>query len=422
MSYLSQTRPGQFVASALALTALVAGSGCGAFDTPESRPCAWLDHGSDEVHAPQPQTAVLVDRSFSARPNRTTAEDTRVPDWASTLLSSQWLSLSLLEGRSLSIAGFDGTRATVDWTVDHAPVKPVEGNDTLKKDRRNARADCLDKQLRRTSTTSPAADRTDVLGALAAAADQLASGGSRRVLVATDGLTNTGCADLRSAGFDGDEEIKAVVNRCHEAGELPDLTGAEVNLVGIGRSASGKAPSSPQTAWLVRLWSRLCEATGALSCKVAPSAKMKAAGRNTPAGKPEPEVSFPAVSERPTGRVTTITLPGSVLFDTDRAELTSAATSALDDAARRIEELDAVSVAVSGHTDSRGTEQRGRHLSLARAHAVRSALAQRGIPVASVRGYSDDRPSCSPEYREGIPDYAAMACNRRVEIAVAVRG
>ncbi|MDQ0787560.1 OOP family OmpA-OmpF porin [Streptomyces sp. B3I8] len=422
MSPLTRSRLTRLLAGASALTAVLAGSGCGAFDTPEAKPCAWLDRGSDGADTTQARTVVLLDRSPSVRPDRAAPLGDRIPDLAATALAAPDLSPSALEGGTLSAAGFDGTRATVTWAVDRAPVTPVKGNSTLKKDRRDGRSACLGQRLRQMAAEAPDTRRSDVLGALAAAGDQLGpKGGRRRIVVATDGLTNTGCTDLRSAGFDGTAEIKATAARCRKAGELPDLTGTEVTLVGIGHAAHGKAPSSPQTAWLTAFWREMCDATGASSCEVAAAAQVRRAGKNTRAGKTEPEVTFPAVAEQQSGRTTTITLPGSVLFATDSAELSPSARSALDDAARRIDDLDPVSVAVSGHTDSRGSEQHGRQLSQARARAVRTALAERGIAVASARGYSDDRPSCAPEYHDGVPDFAAMACNRRVEITVTVR-
>ncbi|MFF4666797.1 OmpA family protein [Streptomyces sp. NPDC001282] len=362
-----------------------------------------------------------MDRSSSTKPDKAAPPGDRVPDWVATLLDARGLTLPVLEGGVLSMAGFDGTRATVDWEVNRSFVAPVKGNDTLKKDRRAGRLGCLEERLRQLSAEASSTARTDVLGSLAAASEQLGSGdGPRRIVVATDGLSNTGCADLRSAGFDGTSKIDATVERCRKAGELPDLAGAEVDLVGIGRAARGAAPSSQQTAWLAAFWTRLCEATGA-SCVVTTTARARTAGEIADAGKAEPEVTFPAVTERSADRVTTIVLPGSVLFATDRDELSWSARSTLDDAARRIRELRPVTVAVTGHTDSRGSEQRGRQLSLARARAVRAGLAERGITVASARGYSDDRPQCTPEYRGGVPDHAAMACNRRVEISVTVR-
>lgn len=422
MSSFTRKSSRPILAIALALSTLAAVSGCGAFDLPQARPCAWLDGASGDPGQDGPRTVVLVDRSPSTRPGKTPALGKRVPDWAGTLLASQQLAPSQIEGGLLSLAGFDGTRATVDWEVDRASVAAVKGNDTLKKDRWDARRRCLDERLRQLSTRTPGTVATDVLGALSAGADQLGSGpGRRRILLATDGLANTGCTDLRSAGFDGSAEITETVRRCRDEGELPDLKGAEVSLVGIGHVAQGASPSSPQTAWLTSLWTKLCQASGASECKVTAAARTRRADSGGAMAKGEPEVRFPAVSERPAGRITTLTLPGSVLFATDRAELTSQARGTLDAAARRIEQLSPLSVAVSGHTDSRGTEQRGRELSRARAEAVRAALVQRGITVASARGYSDGRPRCTPEYRHGTPDYAAMACNRRVEIAVSVR-
>ncbi|WP_347727637.1 OmpA family protein [Streptomyces sp. CAU 1734] len=417
--------PAQRIAAfALALIALTAGSGCSAFKAPETRPCGWLDLPGDTPPAGQdrPRIALLVDASPSTRPDRDTEPDTLVPDWAATVLSQRAAALPKLEGAELSVAAFGGTRATVDWNVDRVSVPPVKGNDTLKKDRRSARRGCLEDRLRKLSARAPGTSRTDLLGALAAAGERLGPGGKRTIVVATDGLTNTGCADLRSAGFDGGDEIEAVVRNCRGAGELPNLTGAEVSMVGLGRSARGAAPSSPQTAWLTELWERLCRATGASSCDVTATARTQpAAQRGGSIGVGEPAVTFPAVSERPAGRIITLTLPGSVLFATDRAELSPTAREALDRSARRIRELGALSVAVLGHTDSRGSEEQGERLSLARAQAVRLALQDRGITVASARGYSDERPKCHPEYLDGLPQHSAMACNRRVEINVTLR-
>ncbi|MEV4948724.1 OmpA family protein [Streptomyces sp. NPDC053755] len=422
MSLVLRALPGRLLIAALALSAAVAGSGCGAFDAPEVRPCAWLDRPSGENPEGAARTAVLVDRSSSTRPGARTAPGAPVPDWGATLVRE--LDVAALEGGTLSIAGFDGTRATVDWEADRASVSRVEGTDTTKGDRRRARRGCLEERIRTVSAGTPRSGRTDVLGALAAAVDQLGpQAGRRRVVVATDGLVNTGCADLRSLGFDGTAEIDATVARCRTAGELPGLKGVEVALVGIGMTAGGPVPTSPQTTWLTTLWTGLCRAAGAADCRVEATARTRGAGGSDVVKHPtmEPVVTFPAVSERPAGRVTTITIPGSVLFATDTAELSPQARGTLDDAAKRVRELGPLSVAVSGHTDSRGSEERGRRLSLDRAEAVRAALAARGITVLTARGHSDDRPRCTPEYRDGEPDHAAMACNRRVEIAVTVR-
>ncbi|MGW7428745.1 OmpA family protein [Streptomyces sp. NPDC054861] len=421
MSFLTRALPGRLLAGALALSAAVAGSGCAAFEAPKVRHCAWLDPSAEDVGGTA-RTVVLVDRSSSARPGARTAPGAPVPDWPATLVRR--LDLAGLEGGTLSIAGFDGTRATVDWEAEAASVTHAEGTDEAKEDQRRARRGCLVERLRQASAGAPRSGRTDPLGALAATVDQLGPGeGRRRVLVATDGLANTGCADLRQAGFDGTAEIDAIVARCRSAGELPALRGVEVQLVGIGLTAGGPVPTSVQTAWLTTLWTRLCRAAGASDCRTEASGRTRKAGERAAERQvaEEPTVTFPAVSERPAGRVTTLTLPGSVLFATDTSALSPQARGTLDAAAKRIRELGPLSVAVSGHTDSRGTEERGKRLSRDRAEAVRAALTARGIAVESARGHSDDRPRCTPEYRDGEPDHAAMACNRRVEIAVTVR-
>ncbi|WP_326811089.1 OmpA family protein [Streptomyces scopuliridis] len=418
----------QLLTAALALLALGASSGCGAFESPRQQPCAWLDrtHSGDTGTSSDrggAHTAILIDRSSSTRAGKAASERGRVPNWAATLLASPDLPLSGLDG-DLSVSGFDGTRSTVDWGVNRAALPPMTGNETLKKDKRLARGACLEKRLTRLSAEAPRTDRTDVLGALAAAGEQLGGvGGRRRIVVATDGLTNTGCVDLRSAGFEGAAEIKETVEYCREAGELPDLAGVEVSLLGIGRAAEGAAPSSSQTAWLVTLWARLCDATGASGCDTRASARThETANPDTTARiRIEPAVTYPAPSEQRAGRVTTLSLPNSVLFATDRAELSPAALSELAKAARRIKELDSSSVTVAGHTDSRGSERRGEQLSLARAEAVREVLVDHGVSVGAAKGYSDRRPRCAPEFTKGVPDYKAMACNRRVEITVTVR-
>src|SRR5262245_57963211 len=121
---LTRISPRRLVALALTLTAVMAGSGCGAFDMPAARPCTWLTGASDDAGGARNRTVVLVDRSSSTRPDKATAPTARVPDWPATLLAAPGLALPELEGGLLSVAGFDGTRATVDWQVDRVPVTP----------------------------------------------------------------------------------------------------------------------------------------------------------------------------------------------------------------------------------------------------------------------------------------------------------
>lgn len=408
------------VTIAMVLTMLGAGTGCGAFEAPRVRPCAWLGTTDDDKDANGVHTAVLLDRTSSTRAGKETPAGQAVPDWSATVLAADYLAADALEGGDLSVSGFDGTRSAIGWDVDRAVVTRVRGVGTRRDDVRLVRHNCLRQRLAEIAGGTARTPATDVLGALAAAREHLGPQGRRRVLLATDGLANTGCADLRGTGFDRGE-IAMIVEGCARAGELPDLSGVEVAIRGIGYVGAGNPPSSPQTTWLVELWRAMCTAAKAASCRV------ESAGRTVPATGPGDPIAEPAI-EFPTGRtvtagtVTTIVLPDSLLFATDRAEVSPEAMRQLDDAARTLAALGPVSVVVAGNTDSRGSKARGEELSQARADAVRVELLKRGITHVTARGDSDRHPVCTPEYSGGVPDYRAMACNRRVEIVATLEG
>ena len=58
-----------------------------------------------------------------------------------------------------------------------------------------------------------------------------------------------------------------------------------------------------------------------------------------------------------TDRGTLVSLPGDVLFDTDKAEIRAAARPTLDKLAELIKSDSSAKVAVEGHTDSQGRDQ-----------------------------------------------------------------
>jgi outer membrane protein OmpA-like peptidoglycan-associated protein len=87
------------------------------------------------------------------------------------------------------------------------------------------------------------------------------------------------------------------------------------------------------------------------------------------------------------GSVTSFVAPARVLFDTDSAELRTAAVPSLRAIARRITQQPSTSrVLVEGHTDDRGSASYGLDLSKRRAEAVASWLERLGgIDPARVR-------------------------------------
>ena len=110
---------------------------------------------------------------------------------------------------------------------------------------------------------------------------------------------------------------------------------------------------------------------------------------------------------------TVITLKADVFFEYNKATLNGRASTALDRAVARLQELGATAVTVAGYTDSKGTAAYNRGLSLRRAQAVRAGLAAR-LPdlKQAVRGYGESRAVASNHTAKG------RALNRRVTITV----
>lgn len=107
-----------------------------------------------------------------------------------------------------------------------------------------------------------------------------------------------------------------------------------------------------------------------------------------------------------------IQLAGSLLFDTDSAELRPAARTELERIAASLRDAGVEDVSIVGHTDARGDKTYNRDLSQDRAEAVRRYLVEdlgiMGIEL-SVRGAGESQPVASNETPAG------RQSNRRVE-------
>jgi outer membrane protein OmpA-like peptidoglycan-associated protein len=120
-----------------------------------------------------------------------------------------------------------------------------------------------------------------------------------------------------------------------------------------------------------------------------------------------------AVRQEPRGMV--LTLSGSVLFTSAKAELLPSARAKLNQVADTLIKQDPNSkIVVEGFTDSQGTTPYNQELSQRRAQAVRDYLVTRGIASDRVtsQGYGLTRPVADNFSAEG------RANNRRVEIVV----
>ncbi|MGJ8546514.1 MAG: OmpA family protein [Sulfitobacter sp.] len=78
--------------------------------------------------------------------------------------------------------------------------------------------------------------------------------------------------------------------------------------------------------------------------------------------------------------------------------------------AKFFQEAGAVSYIITGHTDSRASDEYNMRLSLNRANAVAKVAQSSGARIADVRGYGERQPAASNGSAAG------MAKNRRVEI------
>ncbi|WP_437827202.1 OmpA family protein [Sorangium sp. So ce1153] len=119
-----------------------------------------------------------------------------------------------------------------------------------------------------------------------------------------------------------------------------------------------------------------------------------------------------AVKEEKRGVV--ITLSGAVLFASGKSELLPIAKEKLNQVATTLKDQGSPPLRIEGHTDSTGSAQANRKLSLDRADAVKTHLISTGLPADKITtvGHGPDRPVADNSSAEG------RANNRRVEIIV----
>ena len=135
--------------------------------------------------------------------------------------------------------------------------------------------------------------------------------------------------------------------------------------------------------------------------------------------EPEPEPA-PAPPPEPVEKepiVTTATLGGEALFDTNSADLIPASEQALADLLVQLEQYQEISqITVVGHTDSRGAEEYNQTLSEQRAQSVQAFL-QAAYPDVDItaRGEGESNPVATNSTAEG------RQLNRRVEIQVTAK-
>lgn len=126
------------------------------------------------------------------------------------------------------------------------------------------------------------------------------------------------------------------------------------------------------------------------------------------------------LSVRQDKNAVTVAMLGDVLFDFDKTVIRPAAEPTLRDIASLIKSSSAGTVAIEGHTDSKGSASYNKDLSLRRAQAVAQWLASHGVDKArlSVKGLGDTQPIQSNRLANGADNPQGRAQNRRVEFVL----
>lgn len=383
--------------------------------------CAWT------AEAPKPglgRTVVLVDASasFHGAPGSVSARDPRdaVADYVTKAVAGrETVSVAAFDGGGPTGIHWQGTRST-DWAAeDDNP----DGREQLRTDA----IECIQKDVGAAAEATPVRKGTDVLAALRVAGAALArTRGPRRLVVLSDGLPTTGCADLTRALFRSDAELDAIARVCHDRKEVTDRSLAAVRSVflGLGQPAVDQpVPTAAQQRWLAALWTRLCsEAHPAgdrtARCDVVDTQLAVRRPAKTSPSVRTTQTTDPVVTYGD-GRLQRYQLPGAALFDEDSAVLRPGAKKVLTRIAVSARSLPGSRVTVDGYVDPRGDPADDGPLSQARADAVKELLEELGVAriTAQGRGRAPGCPSGAPtDGSSADPD--RLQCDRRVDIEV----
>ena len=115
-----------------------------------------------------------------------------------------------------------------------------------------------------------------------------------------------------------------------------------------------------------------------------------------------------------------VTLPGDVLFDFDKSDIRADARPVLDQLAEILLAMPDEPVAITGHTDAKGSDDYNQSLSEARAASVRDWLADLGVDTdrMSSDGAGEAQPVVPNQKADGSDDPEGRQKNRRVEFLI----
>jgi OOP family OmpA-OmpF porin len=379
-------------------------TGCDALiaEPAEDTSCAWLSEADPAEEAGH--TVILVDRSGSA-------EGGEAPDYVAAL--DDVVTDTVTTHDIVSIGVFDGSAATVRWNAEDLVTDRGRKNPDLREADDKTATGCLRAALKATAGEAARTPGTDVMGALSMGGQVLRTvRGPRKVVVATDGLSTIGCADLTHASLSDHRAIEPIRKLCAaNVAKSGDLSGVAATLIGIGHPATDQPqPSTLQLDWLRSLWTDLCEGTRAKPCVVSTDpVAVTDDGEDTI--QADPVITFPPPEHgvrQPDGS-TRFQVDSQVLFDPNDATISAEGRQTLARIVNGIAEAGPGVITVDGYTEAQAAPAANRGLAQARADAVLGFLAGLGIHVAKAVGHPGTAPDCASEDRQ---------CKRRVDIVV----
>jgi outer membrane protein OmpA-like peptidoglycan-associated protein len=271
----------------------------------------------------------------------------------------------------------------------------------------------LDGIEREVRDVRPAGQESDLLAALALAADAVGDRPPPTTIAVIDsGLSTAGALRFQEPGV-LDADPGELAEFLAARGELPDLAGTSVLFAGLGDVAPPQEPLAlPQRTNLREIWTAIATRAGATDVQVL----------TEPLREP-PLPDLPAVAPVPVHAAADLGCFGTLrqadlAFRPDLASFVDAASAraTLAPMARCLAELGRP-VRLTGTTASAGTEEGRRVLSQQRADAVAGLLAELGVPAGLIttRGLGHQVPPCVPDRDAAgalLPDLAAQ--NRQV--------
>lgn len=263
---------------------------------------------------------------------------------------------------------------------------------------------------------------SDLLGALAVAAQEVAPSPGRHTIVVVDsGLSTAGSVDFRQPGL-LDADPADLVASLRSDGALPNLEGVRVVFQGLGDTAAPQAPlDSAVREQLVDLWTEIARGAGAIEVA------LEATPLSGIPHRPLPPVSVVGPADAVSCTDDTVVLHGGdVAFRPDTAlfQDPAAATQTLRPIAESMAAA-GVTATLTGTTADVGSGEGQRELGERRARAVADLLAELGVPSGrmAVVGLGSGFPGYVEDHDAAgnlLP--AAAALNRRVVVELSGSG